>query len=140
VGLNIAEFDAEGRYLCATLTARKPRITVKAARRWVPNCRAVLLIIDDVISAGTSVRESIELIRAAGAQPCGVVIATGPYGARLGELSAVQEVQRSYDIPRCVHCHAGRFARLLQGEAELVQNLVAVKSYRDRYGVKNDQV
>jgi len=99
-----------------------------------------VLIIDDVISAGTSVRESIELIRAAGAQPCGVVIALDRMERGLGELSAVQEVQRSYDIPVVSIATLDDLLGYLQGEAELVQNLVAVKSYRDRYGVKNDQV
>src|SRR4030067_1620546 len=54
-----------------------------------------VLIIDDVISAGTSVRESIELIRSAGAGPCGVVIALDRMGGGQGELSAVQAVQRT---------------------------------------------
>ncbi|MGB7597731.1 MAG: orotate phosphoribosyltransferase, partial [Gallionella sp.] len=58
-----------------------------------------VLIVDDVISAGTSVRESIELIRAAGASPCGVVIALDRMERGQGELSAVQEVRRNYDIP-----------------------------------------
>jgi len=52
-----------------------------------------VLIIDDVISAGTSVRESIDLIRAAGATPCGVVIALDRMERGQGELSAVQEVK-----------------------------------------------
>jgi hypothetical protein len=53
-----------------------------------------VLIIDDVITAGTSVRESVELIRAAGASPCGVVIALDRMERGQGELSAVQEVER----------------------------------------------
>jgi orotate phosphoribosyltransferase len=100
--------------------------------------RGRVLIIDDVISAGTSVRESIELIRAAGAQPCGVVIALDRMERGLGDLSAVQEVQRDYDIPVVSIATLDDLLGYLQGEAELVQNLVAVQSYRDRYGVKND--
>ena len=53
-----------------------------------------VLIIDDVISAGTSVRESVEIIRAAGATPCGVVIALDRMERGTGELSAGQEVGR----------------------------------------------
>ena len=53
-----------------------------------------VLIVDDVISAGTSVRESVDLIRQAGAIPCGVVIALDRMERGTGELSAVQEVQQ----------------------------------------------
>ena len=97
-----------------------------------------VLIIDDVISAGTSVRESIELIRAAGAEPCGVVIALDRMERGQGELSAVQEVRRNYGIPVVSIAGMDDLLGYLQGEPEMVQNLSAVQSYRDRYGVKND--
>src|SRR5512135_226512 len=62
-----------------------------------------VLIVDDVISAGTSVRESVEIIRAAGAEPCGVLIALdrmerGQTDRGLSKLSAVQEVEKSFGI------------------------------------------
>jgi orotate phosphoribosyltransferase len=96
-----------------------------------------VLIIDDVISAGTSVRESIELIRAAGATPCGVVIALDRMERGQGELSAVQEVRRDYGLPVISIAALDDLLGYLQGQADLVQNLQAVQSYRDRYGVKN---
>ena len=95
-----------------------------------------VLIIDDVISAGTSVRESIDLIRAAGATPCGVVIALDRMERGQGELSAVQEVQRDYGLPVISIAALDDLLGYLQGQAELVQNLHAVQSYRDRYGVR----
>ncbi len=95
-----------------------------------------VLIIDDVISAGTSVRESIELIRAAGATPCGVAIALDRMERGQGELSAVQEVQRDYGMPVISIAALDDLLGYLQGQADLVQNLQAVQSYRDRYGVK----
>jgi orotate phosphoribosyltransferase len=97
-----------------------------------------VLIIDDVISAGTSVRESIELIRAAGAQPCGVVIALDRMERGQSELSAAQEVQRTYDIPVISIATLDDLLDYLRAEGERVQNLAAVQSYRDRYGVEND--
>ena len=100
--------------------------------------RGRVLIIDDVISAGTSVRESIELIRAAGAEPCGVAIALDRMERGQGELSAVQEVQRNFGIPVVSIATLDDLLGYLQGEAALVQNLTAVESYRNRYGVKND--
>lgn len=97
-----------------------------------------VLIIDDVISAGTSVRESIELIRAAGAQPCGVVIALDRMERGQGELSAVQEVRRTYGIEVVSIATLDDLLGYLQNETEMVQNLHAVRLYRDTYGVKND--
>ena len=97
-----------------------------------------VLIIDDVISAGTSVRESIELIRAAGAQPCGVVIALDRMERGQSELSAAQEVQRNYDIPVISIATLDDLLGYLRTEREMEQNLTAVQSYRDRFGVKND--
>jgi orotate phosphoribosyltransferase len=96
-----------------------------------------VLIIDDVISAGTSVRESIELIRAAGAEPCGVVIALDRMERGQGELSAAQEVQRSYGIPVVPIATLDDLLGYLHGEAEMVQNLHATQLYRDKYGVGN---
>ncbi|MDD3884211.1 MAG: orotate phosphoribosyltransferase [Gallionella sp.] len=93
-----------------------------------------VLIIDDVISAGTSVRESIELIRAAGAEPCGVVIALDRMERGQGEFSAVQEVRRNYGIPVIAIATLDDLLGFLQTEG-LLQNLAAVQAYRDRYGV-----
>jgi len=94
-----------------------------------------VLIIDDVISAGTSVREAIELIRAEGATPCGVVIALDRMERGQNELSAVQEVQHSYNIPVVSIAALDDLLGYLQDQPEMVQNLLAVQSYRSRYGV-----
>ena len=96
-----------------------------------------VMIIDDVISAGTSVRESIELIRAAGAVPCAVVIALDRMERGLGDLSAVQEVRQSYDIPVIAIATLNDLLGFLQDEPEMVANLGAVQAYRDLYGVEN---
>ena len=97
-----------------------------------------VLIIDDVISAGTSVRESIELIRAAGATPCGVVIALDRMERGQGELSAVQEVRKNYAIPVVSIATLDDLLGCLRDMPDMVQNLQAVQSYRDCYGVEND--
>ena len=97
-----------------------------------------VLIIDDVISAGTSVRESIELICSAGAQPCGVVIALDRMERGQGDLSAVQEVKNCYGIPVISIATLEDLLGYLQDEAEMVQNLLATQSYRDMYGVENE--
>ncbi len=97
-----------------------------------------VLIIDDVISAGTSVRESIEVIRASGAQSCGVVIALDRMEHGQGKLSAAQEVRSNYGIPVLSIATLDDLLGYLQNEPGMRQNLAAVQSYRDRYGVKSD--
>ncbi|HUX91646.1 MAG TPA: orotate phosphoribosyltransferase [Gallionellaceae bacterium] len=101
-----------------------------------------VLIIDDVISAGTSVRESIELINAAGATPSAVVIALdrmelGQIPREQGGISAVQEVQRNNHIPVIPIATLDDLLEYLQNQQGLGQNLRAVQSYREQYGVKN---
>src|SRR5688572_608396 len=61
--------------------------------------RGRILIIDDVITAGTAIRESVNIIRAAGAEPAGVVLALDRQERGQGELSAVQEVEQVLKIP-----------------------------------------
>ncbi|MFA6902380.1 MAG: orotate phosphoribosyltransferase [Gallionellaceae bacterium] len=101
-----------------------------------------VLIIDDVISAGTSVRESIELIHAAGATPAAVVIALdrmelGQTSREQGGISAVQEVQRKFNIPVISIATLDDLLVYLQDNQEARQYLAAVQSYREQYGVKN---
>jgi orotate phosphoribosyltransferase len=94
-----------------------------------------VLIIDDVISAGTSVRESVDLIRANGAHACGVAIAIDRQEKGLGELSAVQEVIKTNDIPVCAIANLNDLLNYLQNKQEMAQNLHAVEAYRHKYGV-----
>jgi len=94
-----------------------------------------ILIVDDVISAGTSVRESVQLIRAAGAAPCGVAIALDRQERGSGELSAVQEVMREHGLPVISIVKLDDLVRYLASHAELADHLAAIQAYRDRYGV-----
>lgn len=98
--------------------------------------RGEVLIIDDVISAGTSVRESVDLIRAAGARPAGVVIAVDRQERGQGDLSAAQEVQRLYGIPVLSICSLDDIVQYLSHREDLAQHLRSVQAYRQRYGVK----
>jgi orotate phosphoribosyltransferase len=95
-----------------------------------------VLIIDDVISAGTSIRESIQIIEAAGATPAGVVIALDRQERGQGELSAIQEVEQQFGL------QVGSIVRLddlityLQGKPELEDALAAARAYREKYGTE----
>lgn len=94
-----------------------------------------VLIIDDVISAGTSVRESVELIRNHGATPAGVVIALDRMERGQGALSAVQEVEKEYNIPVFAIANLADLLAYLHSHAAMEQNLHAVARYREVYGV-----
>ena len=101
-----------------------------------------VIIIDDVISAGTSVRESVDLIRGAGAQPAAVLIALDRMersgnAVEIGEKSAVQAVEQEFGLPVIAIANLADLMTFLtaSSDAELTNYLPAVKAYRDRYGV-----
>lgn len=96
-----------------------------------------VLIIDDVISAGTSVRESIELIQQHGAKPCGVAIALDRQEKGLGELSAVQEVQTVHHLPVCAIANLRDLLEFVSNQQDLAQHLLKVQEYRQQYGIKD---
>ena len=94
-----------------------------------------VLIVDDVISAGTSVRESVNLIRASGAVLCGVAIALDRMERGSGNMSAVQEVGESYNVPVISIATLDDLVRYLESDPRHAQDLVAVGRYRKLYGV-----
>jgi len=93
-----------------------------------------VMIIDDVISAGTSVRESIELINEAQATPAGVVIALDRQELGKGEVSAIAEIESHYKMPVASIIKLEHLIAYLQGNTELAQFYDKVQSYRDQYG------
>ena len=97
-----------------------------------------VLIVDDVISAGTSVRASVALIRAAAAVPGGVVIALDRQEKGSGELSAVQEVESGYNMPVLSVAKLDDLIAFLADDHELKCNLEAVQRYREHYGIRED--
>jgi orotate phosphoribosyltransferase len=93
-----------------------------------------ILIIDDVISAGTSVRESEAMIRAAGAVPAGVLIALDRQERGQGALSATQEVSRNFGIPVAAIATLDDVVATLQGLPDLRDRIPAIEEYRRQYG------
>ena len=103
-----------------------------------------VIIIDDVISAGTSVRESVEIIRAAGAQPAGVLLALDRRersgdAVNIGTLSAVQQVEHDYGIPVVSIATLDDMLSFLNSGSEqagaLSEYRDRIAAYRERYGV-----
>jgi orotate phosphoribosyltransferase len=93
-----------------------------------------VLIIDDVISAGTSVRESIAIIRTAGAEAAGIAIALDRQERGSGELSAAQEVNRDFAIPCTAIAGLDDLITFLKGGGDDEIDLTAIQRYREDYG------
>ena len=96
-----------------------------------------VLIVDDVITAGTAIRDSIAIIRAAGALPAGVVLALDRQERGQGPHSAVQEVQTAFSIPIIRIIALGDIIEHLES-AGRPQELADLRSYRSRYGVDGE--
>jgi orotate phosphoribosyltransferase len=94
-----------------------------------------VLIIDDVITAGTAIREVMQIIQAQGAQAAGVLIALNRQERGKGELSAIQEVERGYGMPVVSIVSLEQVLEYLAEDAELKQYLPAVEAYRAEYGI-----
>jgi orotate phosphoribosyltransferase len=94
-----------------------------------------VLIIDDVISAGTSVRESVEIIRTAGATPAGVAIAVDRQERGAGKLSAVQEVEQEFGLRVVSIANLDTLLRYLEARGDGARDhLAAIRAYREKYG------
>ncbi|MBK6600030.1 MAG: orotate phosphoribosyltransferase [Betaproteobacteria bacterium] len=93
-----------------------------------------VMIVDDVITDGGAKREAIDLIRAQGAEPAGVLIAFDRMERGRGELSAVQELSRDYGLPVIAIATLDDLLRFLAGEPRLAGHVAAVEAYRAAYG------
>jgi orotate phosphoribosyltransferase len=96
--------------------------------------RGRVLIVDDVITAGTAIREAIEIITAAGGQPAGVVLALDRQERGTGQLSAVQEVEQTLRLPVTSILRLADLIDYLQQSGNESQ-LAATRAYRAQYGV-----
>jgi orotate phosphoribosyltransferase len=101
-----------------------------------------VVIIDDVISAGTSVRESVDLIHKAGAEPAAVLIALDRMersgtATEIGDKSAVQAVEQEFGLPVIAIANLAGLMSFLtaSSDTQLTNYLPAVKAYRDKYGI-----
>jgi orotate phosphoribosyltransferase len=94
-----------------------------------------VVIVDDVITAGTAIRESVTLIREAGAEVGAVVIGLDRCERGTGELSAVQQVQEDLGVPVVSVISMHDIIEWLEGSAEHSEHLQAMRHYRSQYGV-----
>lgn len=94
-----------------------------------------IMLVDDVITAGTAIRESMQLIQAQGAELTGVLIALDRQERGQGELSAIQEVERDFNTKVISIISLPDLISYLADKPELAEHLDAVKAYRAQYGV-----
>ena len=97
-----------------------------------------VLIIDDVITAGTAIREVMDIIAKTDAKPAGVVVALDRQEKGKAELSAIQEVERDFSIPVISIINLNQLIDYMEENASgaLAEHLPKVKTYREEYGVK----
>jgi len=94
-----------------------------------------VLVIDDVISAGTSVRESVDIIKQAQATLAGVAIALDRQERGQGETSAIQEVERDYGIPVISIANLEALKTYLAEKGDMGDALARIGEYQQQYGI-----
>ena len=94
-----------------------------------------VLVIDDVITAGTAIRESMQIITAAGAKPAGVIIALDRQERGQGERSAIQEVEADYRIPVAAIVRLADLIDFVAQRSQAAEYLDSINAYRNEYGV-----
>lgn len=94
-----------------------------------------VMLVDDVITAGTAIRESMEIIEAQGAQLAGVLIALDRQEKGKGELSAIQEVERDFGCDIISIIKLGDLIQYLSKQTGMEPQLASVSAYRDQYGI-----
>lgn len=94
-----------------------------------------IMLVDDVITAGTAIRESMEIIKAHGAILSGVLIALDRQEKGQGELSAIQEVERDFTTKVISIVTLGDVISYLETKPEMAASLATIKKYRENYGI-----
>ncbi|WP_094751418.1 orotate phosphoribosyltransferase [Psychromonas sp. CD1] len=95
-----------------------------------------IMLVDDVITAGTAIRESMTLINAHNAQLAGVLIALDRQEKGNGSLSAIQEIEQDHDVKVISIVKFNDVITYLEGSSAMQSHLQAVKAYRQKYGVE----
>jgi orotate phosphoribosyltransferase len=94
-----------------------------------------IMLVDDVITAGTAIRESMDLIQKNGAELAGVLIALDRQEKGKSDLSAIQEIQRDYQAPVIAIITLGDLITYLATQPAMAEHLEQVKGYRTQYGI-----
>lgn len=94
-----------------------------------------VLIVDDVITAGTAIREVMDIVDSAGAEVAGVIVAVDRQERGTGELSAIQEVERDFGVPVVSIIDFGQIVQYVEESGRHAEHLDAIRAYRDEFGI-----
>jgi len=94
-----------------------------------------VLLVDDVITAGTAIREVMELVGTAGARVAGIVVAVDRQERGTGDLSAIQEIERDFGVTVTAIVSLGQIAEYVEETGRYGEHLDSIRAYRDEYGV-----
>jgi orotate phosphoribosyltransferase len=94
-----------------------------------------VLIVDDVITAGTAIREVMEIVDSVGAQVAGVVVAVDRQERGGGDLSAIQEVERDFGVRVLSIIDFGQIIQYVEESGRHAEHLDAIRAYRDEFGI-----
>lgn len=94
-----------------------------------------IMLVDDVITAGTAIRESMEIIKTHGAELSGVLIALDRQEKGKGELSAIQEVERDFGTQVISIVTLADLISYLEEQPDMADSLASIKQYREDYGI-----
>lgn len=94
-----------------------------------------VVIVDDIITAGTAIKESMALLRASGARPVAVLVGIDRQEKGTGELSAIQEIERDYSVKVISVIGLDDIVEYIKGQEGLHEQLRWIETYRDEYGI-----
>ena len=94
-----------------------------------------VLIVDDVITAGTAIREVMDIVNGAGAEVAGVMVAVDRQERGKGALSAIQEVERDFGVPVVSIIDFGQIVQYVEESGRHAEHLDAIRAYRDEFGI-----
>jgi len=131
----VALFDHHGKDVPYCFNRKEAKTHGEGGSLVGSSLQGRIMLVDDVITAGTAIRESMEIIQAQGAELAGVLIALDRQERGKGELSAIQEVERDFGTKVVSIIGLKDLIQYLEGKPELAQHLNAVKAYRAEFGV-----
>jgi len=128
----------EGRDVPLAFNRKEAKAHGEGGRLIGAKLQGRVLIVDDVITAGTAIRESLDIIRDAGATPCAVVIALDRQErGQTGERSAAQEVAAEFGIPVIAIAGLDELLEFADGRPDLAAHKSALMAYRSQYGSRS---
>lgn len=130
----LALFEQHGRNLPYAFNRKEAKDHGEGGQTVGAPLQGRVLLVDDVITAGTAIREAVGLIRAAGAEPAGIVIGLDRQERGQGERSAVQEAGEALGVPVISLIRLEDILDKVADEPNLQQHLPALRAYRERYG------